>query len=147
MKVVGVALATMLAAAIGAAGGWRSVAILRASFDGERKPPEAAPAPKQSGLRALKPIVTNLAAPPGIWVRLEAAIVLDGAESQAKSPDVERLAADIAADTMAYLRTLSLRQIEGADGLRHLREDLRERAAIRSGGRVSEIIIETLVAQ
>jgi flagellar FliL protein len=45
------------------------------------------------------------------------------------------------------MRTLSEAQIGGASGLQHLREDLNERAAIRSGGLVRELIIQTLVVQ
>lgn len=150
MRIVGVLIATVLAAGLGVAGGWRSFATVRAAQDGERRahePATPATAAKPPNLRELKPIVTNLAAPPGVWVRLEAAIALKGEGPPIGPPDLDRLAADITADTVGYLRTLTLRQIEGADGLRHLREDLSERAAIRSKGQVSEIIIETLVAQ
>ena len=45
------------------------------------------------------------------------------------------------------MRTLTLAQIAGASGLQHLREDLNERAAIRSDGRVRELILQTLVVQ
>ena len=45
------------------------------------------------------------------------------------------------------LGALSAAQIEGARGLQYLREDLNERAAIRSAGKVRELIIETLVVQ
>ena len=37
--------------------------------------------------------------------------------------------------------------MEGAAGLRNLREDLTERVAIRSKGVVRDIVIETLVVQ
>ena len=57
------------------------------------------------------------------------------------------LAAQISEDMVSYLRTLSPAQIEGARGLQYLREDLNERAAIRSSGKVRELIIETLVIQ
>ena len=48
---------------------------------------------------------------------------------------------------LAYLRTLSMAQIEGASGLQHLREDLNERVAIRTKGAVRELIVESLVVQ
>ena len=50
-------------------------------------------------------------------------------------------------DTVAYLRTLSLPLIEGASGLLHLREDLNDRARIRSGGKVRDLIIHTLIVE
>jgi flagellar FliL protein len=57
------------------------------------------------------------------------------------------LAGEIAEDILAYLRTLSLEQIEGPTGLLHLHEDLNDRVAIRSDDLVEELIIETLVVQ
>ena len=44
-------------------------------------------------------------------------------------------------------RTVTLRQIEGASGLQHLREDLNERVALRTKGQVRELIVEMLVVQ
>jgi flagellar FliL protein len=91
----------------------------------------------------MPPIVTNLGAPKDTWIRLEASIVFD-----AKTiPHPETLADEIASDELAYLRTVSLSQIEGPIGLQNIRQDLNERAAIRSNGKVSELIIRTLVVQ
>ena len=47
------------------------------------------------------------------------------------------LAAAIAEDIVAYLRTVPLAQLEGPSGFLHLREDLNDRARIRSGGKVA----------
>ncbi|MGO9007091.1 MAG: flagellar basal body-associated FliL family protein [Beijerinckiaceae bacterium] len=96
-----------------------------------------------TGLANLPPIVTNLADPPDAWVRLQAAIVFD--TKAVPAPDV--LAAQISEDFLGFLKTLTVGQIGGASGLQHLREDLGERASIRSEGRVRELIIETLVVQ
>ena len=96
-----------------------------------------------SGPRDLPPIVTNLAAPEGTWIRLEASIFVDGLD--AKTADL--LQREIPADIMTYLRTLSLPQIQGGLGLQHLREDLNERVAARSQGKIKEIIVSTMVVQ
>jgi flagellar protein FliL len=96
-----------------------------------------------SGPRELPPIVTNLAAPEGTWIRLEAAIFVDGLD--AKTADI--LQKEIPADIMTYLRTLSLPQIQGGLGLQHLREDLNERVAARSQGKVKELLVYTMVVQ
>lgn len=99
---------------------------------------EDAPPLLRPGVVQLQPITTNLAAPSNIWIRLEIAVVFDG--------DTDPAIADaIHQDLMAYVRTLSLPQIEGASGFQHLRADLEERAAIRSGGRVKKILIRTLL--
>jgi Flagellar basal body-associated protein FliL len=96
-----------------------------------------------SGPRELPPIVTNLAAPEGTWIRLECAILFDNLDG--KTADI--LQKEIPADIMTYLRTLSLPQIQGGLGLQHLREDLNERVAARSQGKVKEIIVYTMVVQ
>lgn len=96
---------------------------------------------EKAALHALAPIVTNLASPEHTWIRLEASIVLDG------EGDAKGLAATVTEDTVAYLRTLSLPLIEGASGLLHLREDLNDRARIRSGGKVRDLIIHTLIVE
>lgn len=99
--------------------------------------------PAASGLFEMPPIVTNLGSPKDTWIRLEAAIVFD-----AKSVEhPETLAEEIAGDELAYLRTVTLAQVEGPVGLENIRQDLNERAAIRSGGKVSELVIRTLVVQ
>jgi flagellar FliL protein len=94
-------------------------------------------------LRELPPIIANLADPPDSWVRVQASIVFS-AKALSK-PDV--VAAQIAEDVLGFMRTLSVAQIAGASGLQHLREDLNERASIRSEGQVRELIIQTLVMQ
>lgn len=90
----------------------------------------------------LEPIVTNVSSPAKILVRVEASIVID--PSKTTAPDL--LAAEVQSDTLTFLRTLDLAQIEGARGLLHLREDLRERAMLRSPA-VSDYLIQALVAQ
>ena len=99
--------------------------------------------PLQSNLLDLPPIVTNLGAPADVWVRVEASIVFDPKSTQ--HPEV--LAAEIAGDELAFLRTLSLAQLEGPIGLENVRQDLTDRASVRSGGKVSELVIRTLVLQ
>jgi flagellar FliL protein len=94
-------------------------------------------------LRKISPVVTNLASPPGSWIRLEASVVTD----QLNEEEANVLVARVGEDVVSYLRTISPTQIEGARGLQYLREDLNERAAIRSSGKVRELIIETLVVQ
>ena len=96
-----------------------------------------------SNLIDLPPIVTNLAAPADTWVRVEASIVFDAKTT----PHPEIVAAEIATDELAYLRTMSLAQLQGPIGLENIRQDLADRAVTRSGGKVSELILRTLVVQ
>jgi flagellar protein FliL len=96
-----------------------------------------------SNIMDLPPVVTNLGAPADAFIRVESSIVFDGKTTT--HPEI--LAAEIATDELAYLRTLSLPEIQGPIGLANVRQDLSDRAITRSGGKVSEFILRTLVVQ
>ncbi|MDR3467787.1 MAG: flagellar basal body-associated FliL family protein, partial [Xanthobacteraceae bacterium] len=82
----------------------------------------------EMGSLDLPPVVTNLAAPPDIWVRIEGTILFEGKIL----PHGDALAGEIAGDMLAFMRTQTLAQIQGVAGLQHLRQDLNERIATRS---------------
>ena len=94
-------------------------------------------------VRELPPVVTNLARPEEARVRIQVAMVT----LKAGVDNPALLAARINDDIIAFLKTLSVADLQGPSGLQGLREDLNERAAVRSGGKVREIIIEALVVQ
>lgn len=95
---------------------------------------------EENGVVLLEPLTTNLAYPSDTWVRLEVALLFRD------HPDVKTAEA-IHQDLMAYLRTVSLQQIQGSRGFQHLREDLEERAALRSKGRVEDVLFRTFVIE
>ena len=103
----------------------------------------SAPSAQASTIVDLPPIVTNLGAPQDTWVRLEGSIIFD----PKTLPHPEAVASQIGDDVLAYLRTVSLHQLEGPIGLENIRQDLNERAATRSGGKVHAFVIRTLVVQ
>lgn len=113
---------------------------------GAAAPAETAAAPAETAtpdiLVALPPVLTNIANPPKTLLRIEASIVIRPKEVE--NPQV--LAAQIQADTLAFARTLDIAQFEGARGLLHLREDLTERARLRSPA-VVDYLIQSLVAE
>ncbi|GGF47733.1 flagellar protein [Azorhizobium oxalatiphilum] len=94
-------------------------------------------------MQSLKPVVVNLASPANTWVRVEAAFVF----KNGALPNPALTESTLREDLMAYLRTLTLSQLEGPSALQQLREDMNERARVRSEGRVDELIVETLVVQ
>ena len=116
-------------------------AVPRPGLDAPQEPSASAPPP--STIFDLPPIVTNLGAPQDTWVRLEGSIIFD----PRTLPHPEAAAGRIGDDILAYLRTVSLRQLEGPIGLENIRQDLNERAAIRSDGKVRAFVIRTLVVQ
>jgi flagellar protein FliL len=131
---------------LGAAAGAAFEALRPAPPSALDKPAEsssAAPPAQPSAIVDLPPIVTNLGAPQDTWIRLEGSIIFD---PKALSHP-EALASQIGDDVLAYLRTVTLRQLEGPIGLENIRQDLNERAAIRSGGKVRALVIRTLVVQ
>ena len=101
------------------------------------------PPAQPSTIVDLPPIVTNLGEPQDTWVRLEGSIIFD----PKTLPHPEAVAGQIGDDVLAYLRTVSLHQLEGPIGLENIRQDLNERAATRSGGKVRAFVIRTLVVQ
>jgi flagellar protein FliL len=103
----------------------------------------ASPSSERSILYDLPPIITNLGTPQDIWVRFEGSIIFD--PKTMLHP--EGVAGAIGDDFLAYLRTTSLKQLEGPIGLQNIRQDLKERAATRSAGKVHDLVIRTLVVQ
>jgi len=93
-----------------------------------------------NGIVLLDPITSNLAYPSDNRVRLEVALMFKGA------PDV-KLAEEIHQDIMAYMRTVSLQQVQGPRGFQYLREDLQERVDLRSEGRVTNVMFRTFVIE
>ena len=91
----------------------------------------------------LPPIITNLVAPRGTFIRLEGAVVFKSAPEGGD----EVLIREISGDILGLLHTMTLAQIEGASGLQHLREDLSSRAMIRSEGLAKEVILHSLVVE
>lgn len=137
---------TLIAIATGAVVGLHFAETAKKGLRNSSQSAPATTTSKYAGatdLRELPPIIANLADPADAWVRLQVSIVYDGGAGP--KPDV--MATQIAEDILGFLRTVTLAQIGGASGLQHLREDLNERATIRSEGQVRELIIQTLVVQ
>jgi flagellar FliL protein len=144
---VGVAIVTLLAAAAGLGFGFY--------LSGDLKMPEppkpvkgalAAEKPKVAQVGAklleLEPIITNLAEPKTAYVRIEGSLVLEGEVENAVI-----LAGKISEDVVAYLKTTKLAQFEGASSFQSLREDLNDRARVRGGPQVRELVIHGMVIE
>ncbi|MEZ2329396.1 flagellar basal body-associated protein FliL [Mesorhizobium sp. RCC_202] len=146
-------LAMLLAVTGAAIGmGWVSGGYLK---QGDAPPPVPA-APENSGTAEkpaadgktvpgptvvqMAPITTNLASPSEIWLRLEASLLYD-------APQPPEMTEQIQQDLLAFVRTLKMHQIEGASGYQHLKADLEERAALRSGGHVKQVLVRTMLLE
>jgi len=144
-------IAALLMGAIAAVAGWflgsqigAGTPILLQSVQaaenaGDNEQGNHAPA---STLETLAPILTNLREPEGTRVRMEIALVIKEGEGL----QVEQQA-EIVNDFIALLRQMTVAQIKGPTGLMNLREDLLDRARIRSEGKVSALLISSLVVE
>lgn len=146
---IGMIVVTAVAIGFGAGFGF----FLDGQLKGEAKPEApkeeaAAAAPKKSTvpstarLVAMAPIVANLAEPSDVWIRIEASMLVDGLNQGA-----DTLAARVAEDFVAYLRTTALSQFEGASGFQNLREDFFDRALIRDRTHIKDVIIHGVVLE
>lgn len=118
--------------------------VENAAGEGEEKKADeggiARVATEANGIVALEPFTSNLAYPADNLVRMEVALAFKG------QPDPV-LAEAIHQDIMAYMRTVSLQQIQGPRGFQYLRDDLKERVDLRSEGRVTNIMFRTFVIE
>lgn len=147
---IGFVVVTLLALGLGAAFGMFVTTVPTvAEVDAAGKDKDAkahkepAPGlPADAKLVALTPIVVNLAQPADAWIRIEASVLLEG---MVQGADV--LAAQLAEDFVAYLRTATLSQFEGPSGFQNLREDFLDRAAIRDREHIKDVIIHGVVVE
>jgi flagellar FliL protein len=146
--IVGLIIVTLLAAGGGAGFGFYIFGQLGGAAPA-KPAPEAQKVEEQkpaiassSKLVELAPIVANLAEPRDVWMRVEASILVEG------SPEgVDVLSRQVSEDIVAYLKTASLAQFEGASGFQNLREDLMDRARVRDGEHIKDLIIHGIVVE
>lgn len=152
LMIAGVAILTL----VGAGGGWvvGSMIAPKGPEPAEAHKEEAAAgehgaskeagippiATEANGIVLLDPITTNLAYPSDNWVRLQVALAFNGAPELPVAESVHQ-------DILAYLRTVSLQQIEGPRGFQYLRDDIQERANLRSQGKVAKVMFRTFVIE
>lgn len=108
----------------------------------------AAPAEdaKKGGLPAdltvydIQPITTNLLDPADAWIRMELSLAFEGESDPGVAEEIHQ-------DILAYVRTIKLYNLRGGSGFQHLMEDLNERAAIRSEGRVKRVLVRSFILE
>lgn len=149
--IIGLIVVTVLALGFGAGFGFFLHGQTQGA--GEKAPVAAEPAaeahkeakpavPASAKLVAMAPIVANLAEPRDVWIRIEAAVLVDGMEQGA-----DALVAEVAEDFAAYLRTATLNQFEGPSGFQNLREDFLDRARIRDPEHIKDVIVHGVVME
>ncbi|MFT4080038.1 flagellar basal body-associated FliL family protein [Rhodomicrobium sp.] len=135
---LGAVTGALVAAAAGFAFGFMEPGVFQSA--------PVAPAPQpvitRSEVKVLPPIIANLANGSNLSIRLEAAVVL--------KPDVAEAAeisARISDDLVTFLKTVSIREIEGPTGFQLLKNDLKSRASRIGDGKTLDLLILTFVVQ
>ena len=144
LSVLGLLLMTLMAVGSGIGFGTMLPGLMEPAKKPHPEPSKTAQehAPGRQ-LLPLTPITTNLAQPTATWVRLESMLVAE----QDLGVDGPVLVKRLSEDIIGYLRTISLDQISGPSGFQHLREDINDRVRIRSAGKVSGIVITSLILE
>lgn len=93
-------------------------------------------------LKLIGPVLTNLKEPPNVYIRLEAAVLLEQGDSNSPA-----MISQISDDFLGYLRSVSLNNLEGAGGYHVLKEELTERARLRTKGAARDLFIQTLIVE
>lgn len=144
--ILGIAIVTLLAVGAGGGFGFYLSGNLKTPADAHPAKPahaeEKLKVPSGAKLVELAPIIANLAEPKNAFVRIEGSLVLEG-----EVEDAAALGSKISEDIVAYLKTTSLAQFEGASGFQYLREDLNDRARVRGGKEVRELVIHGMVVE
>jgi flagellar protein FliL len=99
--------------------------------------------PADIDFASLPPVVVNLREPSQVWLRLEGGITY--AKSGEKKSEV--LVAESAHQIAQYIKTLSLADIEGPDGLQFLQEDVNGIVKALSNGQVDRVLFTGLVVE
>jgi len=94
-------------------------------------------------IRQLAPIVTNLASPKDVWMRIEVSIVI---KPEAKA-EQDLIAVKSGDQILALLRTIDLAQIEGPSGFLHFREDINDLVRESSEQKVAQVLINSMVVE
>lgn len=148
--IVAILLVTLLGAGAGGGLGFYLAGDLKAKTAEQKPHREAAKSEEKSNVPAnskiveITPIIANIGDPSTAWMRVEASLIVAGDVDEGTA---KTLAATIAGDVTAYIKTVSLAQFEGASGYQALREDLNDRARVRGGAQVRELVIHGIVVE
>ncbi|MFZ2099991.1 MAG: flagellar basal body-associated FliL family protein [Oricola sp.] len=104
------------------------------------KEAEARRLPENLTVVDIPAVTTNLLDPPDTWIRMELSLAYDGSDDEMLSQEIQQ-------DILAYVRTMKLYNLRGGSGYQHLIEDLNDRAAIRSEGRVKRVLVRSFILE
>lgn len=92
-------------------------------------------------LLQLPAVITNLSGG-AKWIRLESSALIETVEDIPPA-----LPAQLAEDIATFARTISLEQMSAPSGFQHFREELLERLATRTGGKIKDLTFQSIVIE
>jgi flagellar FliL protein len=143
---IALTLVTILAAAAGMGIAWYFKSLNKTANEKAGEAAKAAAASvttvSAGSVLELPSIIGQVGGDRKIWVRLDVSVVV---APDTPAPDIN--AAYLAEDILAYVRTLSLEDLTTPSAIQVLREDLEERARIRTKGKVRGILFRSFVIE
>ena len=91
---------------------------------------------------AIPSVITDLNSEPAVRARLDVSIIVVHG-----TPQTTTLLGEVREDVIAYLKGLSLADIQGVRGFQNLREQLDDRARVRGRGAILGLLIGGLVLE
>ncbi|WP_423415970.1 flagellar basal body-associated FliL family protein [Hyphomicrobium sp. B1] len=148
----GFVIAALIAIVLGAGGGGAYGYLLmpdvapQNSGPTDKAPPPAGPTagrfPGDAIELAIPSVITDLNSEPAVRARLDVSIIVVHG-----TPQTTTLLGEVREDVIAYLKGLSLADIQGVRGFQNLREQLDDRARVRGRGAILGLLIGGLVLE
>lgn len=148
----GFVIAALIAIVLGAGGGGAYGYFLmpdvapQNSGPTDKAPPPAGPTagrfPGDAIELAIPSVITDLNSEPAVRARLDVSIIVVHG-----TPQTTTLLGEVREDVIAYLKGLSLADIQGVRGFQNLREQLDDRARVRGRGAILGLLIGGLVLE
>lgn len=148
----GFVIAALIAIVLGAGGGGAYGYLLmpdvapQNSVPTDKAPPPAGPTagrfPGDAIELAIPSVITDLNSEPAVRARLDVSIIVVHG-----TPQTTTLLGEVREDVIAYLKGLSLADIQGVRGFQNLREQLDDRARVRGRGAILGLLIGGLVLE
>jgi flagellar FliL protein len=141
-------IAIVLGAGGGGAFGYFALPDRTASNSAPKTETQAAPAPATGRFPndavelPVPSVITDLDTNPKVRARLDVSIIVAHG-----TPETTTLLGEVREDVIAYLKGLTLSDIEGVRGFQNLREQLDDRARIRGRGAILGLLIGGLVLE
>ncbi|MBS0253115.1 MAG: flagellar basal body-associated FliL family protein [Proteobacteria bacterium] len=148
----GFVIAALIAIVLGAVGGGAYGYLLMPDAKPQNSEPtdKAAPPGSPTAGRfpsdaielAIPSVITDLNSKPAVRARLDVSIIVVHG-----TPQTTTLVGEVREDVIAYLKGLSIDDIQGVRGFQNLREQLDDRARVRGRGAILGLLIGGLVLE